>query len=192
MIENPYISPSTELVTEESEKVSHRFYVVSSKKFYTLFFATLGSYQVYWFYKNWKQFRIHTRARVLPLMRGIFSIFFTHSLFKEVGDRIDLSGRLFDWQPKTLATMIVLLNIVSGIVDRFSGKSIGSPYTDLLSVALNVPIGMLLHKAQLAINFSCDDPEGRTNDSFSIANYCWLAVGAVLWVLVFIGAFYTE
>ena len=36
------------------------FYVVSLRKFYLLYIATLGGYVVYWFYRNWKLQKVAT------------------------------------------------------------------------------------------------------------------------------------
>ena len=46
--------PKTNVLKEEDRK-KHLplFYVVSPKKFWVLFIATMGAYEPYWFYKNW-------------------------------------------------------------------------------------------------------------------------------------------
>ena len=38
-------------------QTASKFYVVSIKKFYALFFGTLGTYIVYWFYRHWQTAR---------------------------------------------------------------------------------------------------------------------------------------
>ena len=189
MSENPYAPPSSDLETAANVEDFHEFYVVSKKKFYSLFVATMGLYLVYWFYKNWSLYRDATGASIWPIPRAIFSIFFVHSLFRAVQEKIDRAGNSFDWNPNSHAGIVVSLIIISNILDNTSAKSIGSPYTDWLSIIILVPLVFSLHKAQLAINVSCDDAEGKSNDEFTWANYVLLTLGSALWILAMIGLF---
>jgi hypothetical protein len=37
------------------------------------------------------------------------------------------------------------------------------------------------------INLSCNDARGDSNSKFTKANYAWIAVGALSWLLILIG-----
>lgn len=189
MSENPYAPPTSDLETAVSSDETGEFYVVSKKKFYSLFIATMGLYTVYWFYKNWSLYRDASGEKIWPIPRAIFSIFFVHSLFRKVQEKMERSGVTYDWNSNSLAGIVVALIIISNVLDNTSAKSIGSPYTDWLSVIILVPLVFTMHKAQLAINVSCDDAEGKSNDAFTWANYVWLTLGCMLWILAMIGLF---
>jgi hypothetical protein len=166
------------------------FYVVSVRKFFILYLVTFGLYRLYWFYKNW---RLHSAQpgseKVWPWARAIFSIFFTHSLFGYVEDRLSQKGEGQDWKLNDLASMVVGVAIVHNIIDRMANKDIGSPVTDIISILLIFFSAALLSKAQRAVNVACGDSEGKTNNNLTAGNYVWIVIGAIVWILGLIGIF---
>jgi hypothetical protein len=58
---------------------------------------------------------------------------------------------------------------------------------DVASFASIVVLVLPFLKAQEMINLSCDDPEGKGNDRLTKANWAWIIVGAVGWLLVIVG-----
>jgi hypothetical protein len=186
MTNDPYKTPSAELAIETDEE-QFQFYVVSIRKFTVLFFITTGLYAIYWFYINWKNYRNYSGKSIWPVPRAIFSIFFTHSLFSEVQNSLNEKGKTYSWNPGSLATIYVVLTIASQILDKMSRKDIGSPYTDLLSILILPFIYSALVKAQKAINFSQNDPEGDSNNTYTIGNYIWIALGTALWMMITFG-----
>lgn len=190
MTDNIYAATTVDLTdTREGQST---FYIVSRKKFITLFITTMSGYVVYWMYKNWQQYRQATGEKMWPVMRGIFSIFFVHALFANVDKKISASGRSFAWSPKSQATLFVVLAILGRILDKMSAKDLGSPVTDALSM-LTIPALMWVTlPAQNAINFAENDPDGSSNSKFTGANYSWMAIGVLLWVLSIIGIFFSD
>lgn len=174
------------------------FFVVSKPKFAVLYLATFGLYAFYWFFKNWDRYKdkwpyaSERGSTIWPVPRAIFSIFFVHALFREVkaygGDKPAVAA----WRNNLHASLLVLLLLVSNILDRAAGRSIGSPYTDYLSLAMMAPLLIEFLRAQDRINISCGAPDGATNSRFSKANYAWIAVGALFWFFVINGIGYEE
>jgi hypothetical protein len=66
---------------EPVQTTKMEFYAVSQKKFLIMYIGTLGLYSVYWFYKHWSLYKKSENEEMWPIMRSIFQIFFTHSLF---------------------------------------------------------------------------------------------------------------
>lgn len=169
------------------------FYVVSRKKLAILYLATFGLYGVYWFYKNWNNYKncrsdkFNVDRSIWPVARGIFSIFFTHALFREIKDYGRDKAALAEWNNGSLATQLVLFMIVSSGLDRLSYRSIGSPYTDIASILIMAPLLGLLLSAQHMINVSCHDPGGESNSRLTNANYLWIALGLIYWFFVILG-----
>jgi hypothetical protein len=186
MNQNPYSAPEATVdVNIEAEK--QQFYVVSINKFAVLFFATLGLYTIYWFYRNWSEHKKYTGSSVWPVPRGLFNIFFTHSLFAEVQSVLLQKGIAFKWSHRAQATAYVVIAIASNILDRMSLREIGSPYTDVLSLLIVPVMYATLVTAQRAINTSQGDPDGTSNSTYTAANYVWIAIGLVLWGLSLLG-----
>lgn len=171
-----------------------QFYIVSKRKFTVLYLATLGLYGFYWFYKQWSCYKEASAyesagAKIWPVARALFAIFFVHSLFREVKQRNQAGSELDGWEHRAHATFLVVLILASNGLDRVSAKSIGSPYTDILSLAILAPLLFFFYKAQVIINISCGDPEGAANSKFTGANYAWIVIGVICWLLVIAGLF---
>ena len=185
MEDNIYQTPQADLSTGDDSDAT--YYIVSTKKFLTLFISTLGIYGVYWFYKNWSLHKASTNSKIWPVMRGIFAIFFTHSLFRLVNDTLKSKSITHEWKFEFIATIYVISAVLSNVSDRLSAKEIGSPLTNFIGFLFLGTMAWALYKAQIAINMSCNDPEGLSNSNFSAANITWIVLGAALWGLIFVG-----
>lgn len=189
MTQNPYAPPAAELAEPDALFGQEApFYVVAPRKFTTLFFATLGSYALYWFYRNWAQVRLQGE-NVWPWPRAIFQIFFVHDLFRRVGRHAEQQGVALGWAHGRHATLLIILIIVSNALDRLSMKEIGSPVTDLLSYAILIPLWFAFRRAQRYINLASGDAGGAANAEFSTANIVWIIFGLCLWAFVLASLF---
>jgi len=182
MKDTVYKAPEASLETD-LEGQEQEFYVVSQLKFYVLYGATLGMYSVYWFYKHWQLYKTKNNESIWPIPRAIFSILFTHSLFKLVDEKHEREQTNHKWTAATLATAYVVMEISAGILSQLSGKEIGSPYTDIVALLLVLPIGLVLASAQKAINIAEGDALGDSNSTFTLANFIWIALGLAFWTL---------
>lgn len=150
---------------------------------------TMGYYSLYWFYKNWQQHKLHHETSSWPVMRAIFSVFFTHSLFRAVNERLENNKSSFIWLSEAFATTYVVAVVVARVCERMSAKEIGSPVTDLLALALVPLIGFCMYKAQIAINHACNDIEGESNSKFTAQNIIWMVLGGIFWAIVLLGIY---
>lgn len=185
--ENLYAPPKAVVADQARASVVPEFYVVESGKFLILFFGTLGFYGLYWFWKHWASQRDRHRLDVWPVPRAIFSIFFAHALNRRITQRLAQREIAYAWSPGGWATLYVVATILSRIFDRLTILGIGWPTTDILALAAMVPVGVSLLQAQHAANMACDDPEGSGNERLTAANYVWLLVGGLVWVLALFG-----
>lgn len=158
-----------------------------------LYVATFGLYGVYWFYKNWINYknssadRFNVDRSIWPAPRGLFAIFFTHALFREIKAYGRDKAALAEWNNESVATQLVLFMIAANVLDRLSARSIGSPYTDIASLVIIAPLLGLLLSAQRMINVACDDPDGKSNSRLTNANYAWIVLGVIFWVFAIVG-----
>jgi len=181
-----YKPPQSDLLPENKIRLQ-QFYVVSKVKASVLFISTIGLYVLFWFFLNWRFYKNYTGEKIMPIARTFFFYFFTHSLFNNVNYVLDQNKIEYKWSPKILATLFIVVYIASNILDRLSVRGVGSPLTDILSIAVLPIILFILLKAQGAINISQGDPLGVSNAKFTIYNYLWIFFGGIFWVLMVIG-----
>lgn len=178
---NPYAAPAAHL--EEFVASQPTFYVVSLRKFTILFVATLGLYELYWFYANWKGYRDQTGEDVWPVPRAIFSVFFAHSLFSRIQEKLSQREISFSWTPGYLATMYVVFAILTNILDRIAVKEVWSPEADVLSLLFIAPVFYALLTAQKAVNLVEGNNADSVNDRLTWVNAVWIVLGLVMWAL---------
>lgn len=186
MTENVYAPPKSDIVGAEASD-EKAFYVVSARKFAILYISTMGVFATYWFFKNWRLYKQASGKNVWPLPRAMFSVFFVHSLFRQVKERLSVSVGNLQWDSGGHATTLVGMLIVSTVLGRAAAKSIGSPLTDILSMAMLIPLFLSFSRAQKVINVACGDPDGKGNGELTPLNYFWIVVGIGLWALGFLG-----
>jgi hypothetical protein len=190
MSENPYTPTEANLDAGPDTSVESDFYVVSTLKFTALFVATLGMYQVYWFYKNWRQYKQASgNWDIWPVPRAIFAIFFIHALFRHVNAKLERQDGAAEWNHRLHATVLVIFSLMTTLLDRLGEKLIGSPVSDILALSLLIPMYFLYASAQQRINFACGDPEGVSNSRFTWANHVWLVLGVLIWFLAIYGLY---
>ncbi len=183
MESNPYAAPDSQSVVEAKVE-SQKFYVVAPMKFFLLFGATLGIYQIYWHYKNWSLFKKSYRGDEWPVMRAIFAIFFVHGLFREVDAQLRKNRSPHSWNPNLHATAIVILLIAERIISRMSDMNEDFNFLDMLTL-LSIPlICFFYYQAQKAINEACGDPDGLANSNYTIANILWITLGGLFVLLI--------
>ncbi|GLR13411.1 hypothetical protein GCM10007907_22010 [Chitinimonas prasina] len=174
---NPYSPPQTALDQSSFEggnSSAPEFYVVSRRKFFLLFYLTLGFYDYYWFYRNWAIYKARTGESIWPVMRGLFPIFFVWSLFASVDRSLKRGQRTHFFNHARLGSVYVVASVIGHTCNKLSDKNIGSPYTDWIPLLVFITLGYTLWQAQKAINIACNDPQGESNSRLSWANYGWM------------------
>ncbi len=168
------------------------FFPVSEGKLMTLYILSFGLYGIYWFYKNWKLQQPRMEKNILPMMRAIFSIFFTHSLFKIINQRAKQLDTKHRFNANVLATFFVATIVVSNIIDNFSFSS--ATMMDLSNNSIIITaIGLFmlsvypLVKVQATVNRINNDMLGYLNHKYSLWNYVMMALCVILWVLLAMG-----
>lgn len=189
-VANVYAPPQANLqAQEDADTQAVMFYVVSRRKFLLLFLATMGMYAIYWTYRNWRAYKAASGENLWPGVRGVFLVFFTHSLFRHVDEALQRRGLDIQWSPGGDATLIVVITILSNFLDRLGSRMPDTPLLDIVSLLILVPLAWLYMRAQRAINAACGDPEGSGNANYSVANWIFLVVGGIFWIFVGIGFF---
>jgi hypothetical protein len=191
---NPYAPPSAHIAeTGFGAAAAHApFYVVSAGKAALLMFATFGFYALYWFWRHWKMHKIDKRLDIWPVPRAIFSIFFAHSLNREIDHRIQHEGRRHAWSPGGWATLYVVAALVSRLIDRLPETVISLNASIGLLILLLAAVTLPIFHAQRAANIACGDPDAEANRRLTVANYIWLGLGTLWWGLIALGMLLPE
>ena len=97
------------------------YYPVSLFKLFFLSLATLGLYQIYWFYRNWAYVKQRDDSAIMPFWRAVFAPLWFFSLYHDL--KLDSEKRFGkSILPKApWVGLLLLLLIVSNIFDRFEG-----------------------------------------------------------------------
>lgn len=168
------------------------FFPVSEGKLMAMYILSFGLYGVFWFYKNWKLQQKLMDKKIYPVWRAIFSIFFTHALFKRIDQQAAHLEQRHKFNATALATFFVFAVIASNILDRLAVNTnmlngISNNTVIMISLALFFLSTYPLVKVQATINRINNDMLGYLNHKYSLANYALMTIGTVLWFLVALG-----
>lgn len=179
------------------------FFVVEPSKLVVMCVGTMGFYQIYWFYRHWRQYRTWSGERLSPGLRAALTLFFTHRLFAAI-NAADTRSRVSQersgsdqtdrapWSHSASATLFVVLSLLGGGLQRATAKLAPASIFEFLGSLLPLVAIFPLLKAQEVANRASGDPKGASNASVTGANIAWLLAGLVLWVLTFFGTLLGE
>lgn len=171
---------------------SLEYFPVSEGKLITLYILSFGLYGIYWFYKNWKLQQVRMDKKIFPLMRAIFSIFFTHALFRRIDKSADQLENKHRFNANLLATLFVAAVVVGNLLDRvLLSAGILPGLSETTVIIISLIIFMLsaypLTVVQATANRINGDILGYLNHKYSLWNYLMIAVGSVFWLMLALG-----
>jgi predicted RNA-binding Zn-ribbon protein involved in translation (DUF1610 family) len=138
---------------------------------------SLHLYEAYWIYKNWRYVKERDNLSIWPFWRGIFGIFFCHSLLQRMHD--DAEARAVEapsFSPAGLATGWVVLVILGNLIDRL-------PSMATLLVTALLPSFLCLVPVQKYVNSVAErrDP-GEPYYRWSWGHIACIVIGLVGWL----------
>lgn len=165
------------------------FYVVSLKKFWLLFMFTFTLYIVYWSYKQWKTWKIATGEKVSPVGRTFIWVAYIFVLIRKIFDRAKLIDETLNIRTlEKAAGIAVAAACFNRVFDRLTREwDITFTYIGITLIFFFVT-GWGIAKIQHYANMACHDPQGTQNSKLTWANYIWLIIGGLLWLVGFVSA----
>lgn len=150
---------------------------MSEVKLALLSLATLGLYELYWFYRNWKLRKQVRKSDVSPFWRAFFAPIFAFSLFEDVLSEARRVRVSVGWSAGELGVAFLLLSAAWRLPD---------PYwmVTLLSFVPLVLVQRVINKA----NAKSANP-GPVNQSYSVLNVVGIVLGGLVLLLGIIGTF---
>jgi len=127
------------------------FFPISLNKFLALSIVTFGTYSSYWLYRNWKAIKQKQQSDIMPIARGIFSIFWFYPLFNAFKN--DSLARFS--QNKVMlpfvAAIFALLYLILSIASSYSEQAVLSVLV-LFIPLIFVPMVQYVNKVNQADN----------------------------------------
>jgi hypothetical protein len=105
--------------TQQAQSDKPLFLYISSAWLVILSIVSVGLYEAYWIYKNWRYVKERYGLKIRPFWRGIFGIFYCHSLLERIHeDRDAREVQVPAFAARALATGWVILTILANIMGR--------------------------------------------------------------------------
>jgi hypothetical protein len=178
---NPYAPPQAPVadVAEipDAGADAPPFFPVSRLKLLVMFFSTLGLYQMYWPYKNWKMVRLRTDEKnIMPFWRAFFGVFFFYSLLDRV-KKHDPESTAAQMAAGGLAAAWIIPNLLWKLPD---------PYwlICLASIFVLLPVQGFINELNRKVA-----PGHEPNSRFSAWNWVGVVLGIPLMIMTLWGAF---
>lgn len=193
VIQSGHIEQFDQLSEDDAETGDGlEYFAVSEGKLITLYIMSFGLYGVYWFYKNWRLQQPKMDKKIFPVMRAIFSIFFTHSLFNRIHRSAEHLEQKHKFNANLLATFFVCAVIIGNLLDRVTvNTDLAGNLPNSAVIVISLIIFLLsaypLAVVQATVNRINNDMLGYLNHKYSIWNYLLIACGAVFWVMLALG-----
>lgn len=172
---NPYLPPET-VVADAPVAASAvpPAFPVSITKLVVMCVATLGGYQLYWFYKHWVAVKRRTGESIWPFWRMFFSIVWCFSLFSSIQEAAR-KQKVERWHSAgSLAAGWAITSLLQKLPDPWWMVS-------LLAFLLLIPVQREANDLIAKVA-----PDADRNSRFTLANWAWIALMSVLWALLII------
>lgn len=160
------------------------FLYISPVRLAVMSIVSLGLFDAYWIYRNWRYFKERDNLGIKPFWRGIFGIFYIYSLL----DSIVLDSAANKRVPATYNTTVlaggwIVLHSLGNVMGRMEDTSM-----NLVGLVVSAPTFLFLLPVQKhinAVNESLSPPPAFY--PFSKGHVVCLVFGIVVWLLILIG-----
>ena len=157
-----------------------QYFPVSNLKLALMSVATLGFYEIYWFYKNWEMIKDRTGDDIRPFWRAVFAVFFVHKLFRSIHEMAETQRAPNKWRPGLLAWIFILLNVTWRLPDPFW-------LITYLSFIPLLYVQQTVNEINLRVAAYADQ-----NSRFTPANIGAMVFGSILFFLILAGMLLPE
>lgn len=145
------------------------FFEVPMWKLAVMSFCSLGLYEIFWFYRNWKVVKKREMAIIRPFWRAVFAIFFCYSCFSRIRESMAEESKV------PAAGMLAAAYILISLTWRLEGAA------GLLAMASFV---FLLPVQGWATRVNEEKSPGRNkNDRLTWKNWLLVVTGGTLAVM---------
>lgn len=158
-------------------------YVISTTKLVVLGLLTFGLYYSYWFYRQFKSFKVDRNWEITPWVRALFWPLTSYTLFQKVSE----AGEEYDKKQNVNAGLFTAVIIVSIIINAFFQQLLFllifiSPLFILVPIVIGLIPTLLLITVQKRINFYWDKKYGNrlVSSPFTLRDYVIAGLGGLV------------
>ncbi|MDR0533960.1 MAG: DUF4339 domain-containing protein [Verrucomicrobiales bacterium] len=148
---------------------------------------SIGFYQVYWIYHNWRFLKRRGKLNVMPFWRAVFSILFIYQLFNEIRNYSAATQLL---KPKFSAGPLAACWIIATIFSNMLGR-LDDLVINLIGLAITLLAALFFLPVQdyiNAVNQALPDPPAYYN-KWSLGHIICLIAGLLAWTAILLGLF---
>lgn len=171
-------TPSTPTVEVPSPGDANPIYFpVSLTKLVVMHFCTVGMYQLFWFYENWKLILERERSEASPFWKTFFIFIYSFTLFEKIRSSA-VSLKI----PHSISVHI----LAAGWIVLSTLWILPDPYglVALLSIVFLIPVQQAANRVNELLV-----PGHDRNERFTALNIVAVVIGGLLLILVVIGTF---
>ena len=165
------------------------FYPVALPKFIILSAVSIGIYNYFWAYKNWRWIRDIDNEHNTPIIRGWFMPFTNFALLPQLTSRDD-SNEGYSWYGPAIGGLIALvffgLKIGAHIGDRIDSAPLWLSGLGLLAFIVLIPAVMQINR----LNIGREDVIAK-NSAYHWTTIVFILIFAPIFILVMIGLFFS-
>jgi len=175
-----------ELSSEDSPASVKYSYIHPTWRFVLLWLSTLGYYQIYWFYRNWKQLKEHRNLDWSPLWRTFFlfvplaNVIVILQAFQDISYFARDAGVVKNYSPSVIFFSFLILNVFNFLPEYYQWLS----WIGLLAV---VPLAVVQNT--LNAFWKIEQPLRPVRNKFSHVEILVLAIGGIFWAGLILGIF---
>ena len=160
------------------------FLYIPTGRLLAMSIATLGIYDAYWVYKNWRFFKERDGLKIQPFWRAVFTYFFMASLLKAI--KTDPAANKIlpaQFSSSGLAAGWLVLSIIGSMLGRSP-----EPEVNFLGVIISAPAFCFLMPVQNYINELNEAlPSRPAYCGWSTGHIVCLVIGIIGWLVVLAG-----
>jgi hypothetical protein len=196
MNDNVYQAPIATLAVDTKDV--EPFFAVGVGKLTIMHLLSFGYYDVYWFYRHFKQQKLKSDESIWPAARAIFYVVFIYSLFSRISKtaQAQLGSDAENLRPSAwLWMLLLLLSYIAGAaasIAAVGGATEGNLSQSLATISLvSLGLGLLvlvlpvffLRKAQSLANQLLSAESVESNSKLTALNYLWIGLGVLSFVV---------
>ena len=151
------------------------YFHVSLFKFAVMSLASLGLYQLYWFYRQWRFLKQSGEPDLVVVPRVLFSSIFSYGLFRRVQEQAADYGIETPWHPGLLTFGYIAASVIS----LFRGWFLLFGFANVLAL---LPV----QRTMLQIN-AASTPPSYPDTRYSIWDVIIIVLGSMMLALIVIG-----
>jgi len=143
--------------SKRPEFSNSHFFPVALGKFSVLSFFSMGFYATYWMYRNWQTIKQKQESDIMPIARGIFSLFWFYPLFTALkNDSVERFAQNKVMLPliATIFAFIYFISSVAGSYIEYTALSLLLLLSPLLFIPLVNYINKINHQNSEAYRYN--------------------------------------